>query len=148
MSIQQIQPRLVRYLNAPGYLGLDRNKFDAEVRPRLTEIWLGPHSLAFDRLELDEIADGYKASHGRPGPQRKGEQPCEPGQGESSLPPMAAGPSTRATREGASSSGSAKSARPKRSSSCRQDATQSTGSSKTKVDEVLNACGQMARGST
>ncbi len=34
MSIQSVQPRLVRYLYAPGYLGMDRNKFDAEVRPQ------------------------------------------------------------------------------------------------------------------
>lgn len=58
MTIQHVQPRFIRHLNAPGYLGMDRIKFDAQVRPYLTEVRLGPQSIAFDRLELDEYQAG------------------------------------------------------------------------------------------
>jgi len=36
-----LQPRLIRFRDAPGYLGMDRNRFNAEVRPALTEIPIG-----------------------------------------------------------------------------------------------------------
>ena len=60
-------PRLIRLRDAPGYLGMDRNKFNREVRPALTEIPLGKQSVAFDRLELDAWVDEYKSRNGRPG---------------------------------------------------------------------------------
>lgn len=31
-------PRFIRYSDAPGYLGMDKNRFNAEVRPLLVEI--------------------------------------------------------------------------------------------------------------
>ena len=62
-----ILPRFIRHRDAPAYLGVDRNKFDAEIRPYLTAIPLGKRSLAFDRLELDAWADNFKARFGRPG---------------------------------------------------------------------------------
>jgi hypothetical protein len=46
-------PRLIRLRDAPFYLGMDRNRFNAEVRPFLTEIPIGEQGVAFDRLELD-----------------------------------------------------------------------------------------------
>ena len=61
----QLLPRLIRLRDAPGYLGMDRNKFNAEVRPGLTEVPLGPQSIAFDRLELDAWASQYIARNGR-----------------------------------------------------------------------------------
>lgn len=61
----QLLPRLIRLRDAPGYLGMDRNKFNAEVRPALTEVWLGPQSVAFDRLELDAWIDDYIVRNGR-----------------------------------------------------------------------------------
>lgn len=48
-----ILPRFIRYRDAPDYLGMDRNRFDAEVRPHLTEIPIGDRGIAFDRLDLD-----------------------------------------------------------------------------------------------
>ena len=47
-------PRLVRFKDAPGYLGMDRNRFNAEVRPEINEIPIGRRGVAFDRVELDE----------------------------------------------------------------------------------------------
>jgi hypothetical protein len=48
-----IAPRLIRHRDAPAYLGVDRNRFDNEVRPKLTEVPIGGRGIAFDRLELD-----------------------------------------------------------------------------------------------
>ena len=32
-------PRLIRFRDAPQYLGMDRNRFNAEVRGRLSQAW-------------------------------------------------------------------------------------------------------------
>ena len=48
------------------YLGMDRNRFNAEVRPYLTKIPIGRRGIAFDRLELDAWVDEYKSRNGRP----------------------------------------------------------------------------------
>jgi hypothetical protein len=61
-----ILPRFIRYRDAPGYLGVDRNRFDAEVRPYLIEIPIGDRGIAFDRYDLDSWADDYKNRNGRP----------------------------------------------------------------------------------
>jgi hypothetical protein len=58
---------LIRLRDAPSYLGIDRNKFNAMVRPYVTKVPLGKQALAFDRLELDAWADEYIARNGRPG---------------------------------------------------------------------------------
>ena len=42
----QIQPRLIRVRDAPTYLGMDRNRFNREVRPALTEIAIGRQGVA------------------------------------------------------------------------------------------------------
>jgi len=60
-------PRFIRFRDAPGYLGVDRNRFNAEVRPYLTEIPIGKQGIAFDRLELDAWAEDHKRRNGRPG---------------------------------------------------------------------------------
>jgi len=62
-----ILPRFIRLRNAPHYLGMDRNRFKAEVRPYVTEIKMGIQGVAFDRLELDAWAEQYKSRNGRPG---------------------------------------------------------------------------------
>jgi hypothetical protein len=59
-------PRIMRYRDAPTYLGMDRNRFNTEVRPYLTEIPIGIQGIGFDRLELDAWADQYIARNGRP----------------------------------------------------------------------------------
>ncbi len=64
---KQLLPRLIRLRDAPYYLGMDRNRFNAEVRPSLTEIPIGKQGVAFDRLDLDAWADDYKRRNGRPG---------------------------------------------------------------------------------
>jgi len=52
----QMTPRLIRFRDAPRYLGMDRNRFNTEVRPYLTEIPIGRQGIAFDRLDPDRKA--------------------------------------------------------------------------------------------
>jgi hypothetical protein len=62
----KLQPRVIRFRDAPYYLGMDRNRFNAEVRPYLTEIPIGKQGVGFDRLELDAWLDEYVTRNGRP----------------------------------------------------------------------------------
>lgn len=64
---RSLLPRIIRLRDAPAYLGMDRNRFNAEVRPHLTEIPIGKQGVGFDRLELDAWVDHYKSRNGRPG---------------------------------------------------------------------------------
>lgn len=61
-----MQPRLVRLRDAPAYLGMDRNRFNSDVRPTLIEIPIGEQGIAFDRLDLDAWVDHYIQCNGRP----------------------------------------------------------------------------------
>jgi hypothetical protein len=88
-------PRVLRFRDAPLYLGMDRNRFNAEVRPYFTELSIGTQGIGFDRLELDAWFEDYKSRNGRPA--RKGETPwdankspassCGPGSGISTSAP-------------------------------------------------------------
>ena len=53
-----IEPRIIRFRDASHYLGMDRNRFNAEVRPYLTEVPIGSQGIGFDRLELDSLVRG------------------------------------------------------------------------------------------
>lgn len=66
MSNLQLLPRLIRLRDAPAYLGMDRNRFNADVRPMLEEICIGAHGIAFDRLDLDAWVDDYKQGSSSP----------------------------------------------------------------------------------
>ena len=63
--MSSIMPRFIRYRDAPGYLGMDKNRFNSEVRPMLVEVPIGKIGVAFDRLDLDAWADNYKERVGR-----------------------------------------------------------------------------------
>jgi predicted DNA-binding transcriptional regulator AlpA len=62
----RLLPRIIRFRDAPRYVGMDRNCFNSEVRPHLTEIPVGKQGVGFDRLELDAWVDDYKTRNGRP----------------------------------------------------------------------------------
>ena len=62
--MNKLLPRLIRMREAPRYLGMDRNKFNQQVRPHLTVIPLGKQAIAFDRLELDAWIDDYIVCNG------------------------------------------------------------------------------------
>ena len=63
--IKWLIPRLIRLRDAPHYVGMDRNRFNKDVRPYLTEIPLGKQAVAFDRLELDAWVEDYIECNGR-----------------------------------------------------------------------------------
>jgi len=58
-------PRLIRLAEAPAYVAMDKNRFNDEVRPELTEIRIGIQGIAFCRLELDAWVDDYIKCNGR-----------------------------------------------------------------------------------
>ncbi|OGV50076.1 MAG: hypothetical protein A3F46_08945 [Legionellales bacterium RIFCSPHIGHO2_12_FULL_42_9] len=66
MSCITLLPRLIRLRDAPDYLGMDRHRFNEEVRPSITEVPIGSQGIAFDRLDLDAWVDDYKRCSGRP----------------------------------------------------------------------------------
>jgi hypothetical protein len=76
-SSLQLLPRVIRFKDAPGYLGMDRNRFNTEVRPGLVEIPIGSQGLGFDRLDLDAWFEDYKLRNGRPGPNHTGKEPWD-----------------------------------------------------------------------
>ena len=59
-------PRFIRLRDAPRFFGMDKNRFNREVRPRLTEIRIGTQGRAFDRLEMEAAAEEYKSRNGIP----------------------------------------------------------------------------------
>ena len=69
-KVGPIVPRVIRMRDAPTYLGMDRNRFNLIVRPRLTEVSMGIQGLAFDRLDLDAWWEQYKSCNGRPAARR------------------------------------------------------------------------------
>ena len=93
-------PRLIRFRDAPRYLGMDRNRFNAEVRPYLTEIPIGKQGIGFDRLELDAWVDDYNARNGRPG-RSKGGQSWDARRYQASSSEAASGTSTSTSAGGA-----------------------------------------------
>lgn len=66
-----IIPRIIRFRDAPFYLGMDKNRFNTEVRPSLTEIKIGTQGIAFDRIELDAWADDYMLRFGTSNKQKQ-----------------------------------------------------------------------------
>ena len=58
--------RFVRLRDAPQYFGMDRNRFNRDVRPYLTEIPIGAQGVAFDSLEMDVWDNEYKLKNGKP----------------------------------------------------------------------------------
>jgi hypothetical protein len=93
-----IMPRVVRFRDAAAYLGMDRNRFNAEVRPHLTEIPIGTQGIGFDRLELDAWFETYKSRNGRPA--RKGAPPWDANDYPASSCGPASGTSTNASAGG------------------------------------------------
>ena len=87
-------PRIIRLKDAPGYLGMDKNKFNELVRPFVTEIRYGSMSVGFDRLDLDAWIDDYIRCNGRPG-RKGGNNPWRESKYQASLRGAASGTSTK-----------------------------------------------------
>src|SRR5450755_5098099 len=81
-EVASILPRFIRLRDAPTYLGMDKNRFNREVRPLVAVIPIGAQGIAFDRLDLDSWADDYKSRNGHPAAQpERGIRPQEAHQG-------------------------------------------------------------------
>ncbi len=95
----QLWPRVIRASDAPRYLGLDKNKFNKIVRPYITAVPLGPHSVGYDRLDLDRWWEEYKSRHGRPGAEQiGGNQQWDEELPRVSRPAKVSGTSTRSSK--------------------------------------------------
>jgi hypothetical protein len=73
-EVSAFLPRFIRLRDAPAYLGMDKNRFNREVRPLLAVIPIGTQGIAFDRLDLDSWADDYKSRNGHPAAQPEREK--------------------------------------------------------------------------
>jgi hypothetical protein len=73
-DVSAFLPRFIRLRDAPTYLGMDKNRFNREVRPLLAVIPIGTQGIAFDRLDLDTWADDYKSRNGHPAAQPEREK--------------------------------------------------------------------------
>jgi hypothetical protein len=96
-----ILPRLIRFRDAPAYLGMDRNRFNAEVRPHITEVPMGVQGVAFDRLDLDAWVDEYVRRNGR-APATKGDNSWGTNESPASEKPVECGTSRSRSRAMAS----------------------------------------------
>ena len=94
----ELKPRVVRFRDAPAYLGMDRNRFNAEVRPFLTEVPIGTQGIGFDRLELDAWFEDYMSRNGRPA--QKGEHAWDANKSPASFSGPGSGTSTNASSGG------------------------------------------------
>ena len=65
--LQSLIPRVVRAKNAHEYLGMDRNRFNREVKPHLVAVRIGTQGIGYDRFDLDAWWEVYKERNGQPG---------------------------------------------------------------------------------
>lgn len=74
----EIQPRIIRMRDAPRYCGMDKNRFNSEIRPLIpVEINIGVQGIGFDRLDLDTAIEEYKRRNGRTRGAQKGDSQCQ-----------------------------------------------------------------------
>jgi hypothetical protein len=59
-------PRVIRAKDACRYLGMDRNRFNREVKPHLVAVQIGIQGVAYDRFDLDAWWVEYKRRNGQP----------------------------------------------------------------------------------
>ncbi len=94
-----IVPRLIRLRDAPRYLGMDKNRFNRDVRPRVIAIRIGTQGIAFDRIDLDAWADQHKSRNGCPAAQTERSKPWETKNRQVSPNVEESGTSTRCLEE-------------------------------------------------
>ncbi len=99
MQNLQLLPRVIRLKEASGYLGMDRNRFNKEVRPALTEFPIGTQGIGFDRFDLDAWFDDYKKRNGRPGQLQRGNEPWDVKKYQDSSKGASAGTLTKSSVE-------------------------------------------------
>jgi hypothetical protein len=78
---------------------MNKNLFNRNVRPRLTEIRIGKQGRAFDRLEMEAAAEEYMSRNGRPAATRSKPWDKTEGECQDSNDVVASGTSTRSSTE-------------------------------------------------
>jgi len=63
-----VTPRFLRQRDAPKYLGMSEPTFNKIVRPHVVVVNMG-RAILYDKLDLDDWADTFKAANGKPGKQ-------------------------------------------------------------------------------
>ncbi|WP_256580959.1 MULTISPECIES: hypothetical protein [unclassified Pseudomonas] len=106
-KVTSIQPRFIRFGDAPGYLGMCKDEFNKTVRPNVREFPIGKQGVGFDRIELDEWADAYIESksiekaanqdNNRPRSERQGATQWREKRSPVSTRKVASGKSTRSS---------------------------------------------------
>ncbi|MDP2902481.1 MAG: hypothetical protein Q8N96_05180 [Methylovulum sp.] len=91
-------PRVIRLKDASGYLGMDRNRFNKEVRPDLVEFRIGTQGIGFDRLDLDAWFDEYKFRNGRPDQTQRGNESWDVKKHQGSSKEASSGISTKLSK--------------------------------------------------
>lgn len=99
LSAPSLAPRFIRLRDAPRYLGMDKNRFNREVRPRVPVIRIGVQGIAFDRIDLDVWADEYKSRNGCLRAQSNRRKPWETEECQVSSSAVRSGTSTRCLEE-------------------------------------------------
>jgi len=94
-----MQPRVIRLVDAPKYLGMDKNRFNDEVRGKIPEVPIGDRGIGFDRLDLDWWFDEYKKRNGHcaVGSKKKWQE----NERQDSIPETERGTSTKLSSTGA-----------------------------------------------
>jgi hypothetical protein len=98
-SQAEFLPRFIRLRDAPRYLGMDKNRFNSDVRPHVTVIPIGTQGVAFDRVDLDSWADHYKNRNGRPAAESERRKPWETKHRQVSPSEVGSGTSTKCSEE-------------------------------------------------
>jgi hypothetical protein len=98
-SSARLLPRFVRFRDAPAFFGMNKNLFNREIRPQLTEILIGRQGRAFDRLEMEASAEEYRSRNGRPAAARSKPWDKTEGECQDSSDVVEFGTSTRLSTE-------------------------------------------------
>ncbi len=60
MSDSKIPPKVIRLKDAPRYLGMNKNRFNRDIKPILPILRIGVRGIGFDRVDLDQWVEDTK----------------------------------------------------------------------------------------
>lgn len=71
MSDAQIPPKVIRLKDAPRYLGMNKNRFNKDIKPILPILRIGVRGIGFDRVDLDQWVEDTKQRNECPVQERR-----------------------------------------------------------------------------
>ncbi len=60
MRTPKIPPKVIRLKDAPRYLGMNKNRFNKDIKPIMPIVRIGARGIGFDRLDLDQWVEDTK----------------------------------------------------------------------------------------